>query len=260
MQVAVAKCGDYERESIYFAVTSLLDNLGGMSHYVKPGMRVYIKPNVLTRASPAAAVTTHPEVISAIARLAGEAGAADIMIGDCPGGFQSTKEESILRTYQVCGYADIAAREGARLVVNTHKVSRSVPGGITAKSFELVDEMVGADLLINVSKAKTHQLCTFTGAVKNLFGTIYGHDKSMYHAKYNRPSMFNQFLIDVAETAKPGLNIMDAVVGLEGPGPPPDTSKSRCDARFRIALCSRCNCSIPDRMEANRRDAAGLGA
>lgn len=219
MRVSLVKCGDYERENVYNAVKGLLDNLGGVGRFVKPGMRVYVKPNILSKAQPSAAVTTHPEVIAAVVRLAREAGAAEVMVGDCPGGFQSTRKESILNTYRVCGYEEIADREGARLVVNKRKVSRDVPDGVMAKSIEVVDEMAGADLLINVSKAKTHQLCAFTGATKNLFGTIYGRDKSMYHATYSRPASFNNFLIDIAQAVRPGLNIMDAIVGLEGPGP-----------------------------------------
>lgn len=140
-----------------------------------------------------------------------------MMIGDCPGG--SGGEDRIQRCYQASGYDEIARREGAELVVNRTKTVRAVPKGVSAKSFELVEEMLGADLLINISKCKTHQLCAFTGAVKNLYGTIYGNDKRKYHAIYSRPSAFNHFLIDIAETVKPGLNIMDAVVGVEGPGP-----------------------------------------
>lgn len=219
MRVSLVKCGDYERENVYTAVKALLGNLGGMDRFVKPGMRVYVKPNMLSKAPPSAAITTHPEVIGAVVRLAREAGAAEVMIGDCPGGFQPTKEEHVLRIHEVCGYREIAEREGARLVVHRRSVPRDVPGGAMAKSVEIVEEMAGADLLINVSKAKTHQLCAFTGAAKNLFGAIYGREKSRCHAVYSRPSSFNHFLIDVAEAVKPGLNIMDAVIGLEGPGP-----------------------------------------
>jgi uncharacterized protein (DUF362 family)/Pyruvate/2-oxoacid:ferredoxin oxidoreductase delta subunit len=219
MRVSLVKCGDYERENVYAAMKALLDNLGGMGRFVKPGMRVFVKPNMLAKAEPSAAVTTHPEVVAAVARLAREAGAAEVMIGDCPGGFQSTKEESVRRTYEVCGYTGVAEREGARIVMHRRSVLRDVPGGVMTKSVEIVEEMAGADLLISVSKAKTHQLCAFTGAAKNLFGAIYGREKSRCHAVYSRPSSFNNFLIDVAEAVKPGLNIMDAVVGLEGPGP-----------------------------------------
>lgn len=217
MQVSLVKCGGYEREAVYLAVKELLGHLGGIEKFVKPGMSVYIKPNMLRKSSPDSAITTHPEVVGAVARLAREAGASKVMIGDCPG--NSGKEEGVLRAYQICGYEDAAKREGAELVVNKTRVVRDVPNGAAAKSFELVDEMMSADLLINVSKAKTHQLCAFTGAVKNLYGTIYGNDKKKYHAIYSRPTSFNNFLIDIAETVKPGLNIMDGVVGIEGPGP-----------------------------------------
>lgn len=217
MRVSIAKCNDYERDNVYNAVKELLGHLGGIGCFVKPGMRVYIKPNILGKALPSTAVTTHPEVVASIARLAREAGAADVMIGDCPGG--TGREETIRETYAVGGYDEVAKREGVRMVVNTTRTVRAVPNGVVAKSFELVDEMMGADVLINVSKAKTHQLCSFTGATKNLYGTIFGRDKRKYHAIYPSPTAFNQFLIDISETVRPALNIMDAVIGIEGPGP-----------------------------------------
>lgn len=217
MKVSLAPCNDYERENVYSAVKALLEPLGGMGRFVRPGMRVYVKPNILGKALPSASVTTHPEVVAAVARLAREAGAADVMIGDCPGG--TGREDAIRQTYAVCGYDEIAKREGARLVVNTTRTVRAVPDGAVARSFELVDEMMGADVLINVAKAKTHQLCMFTGATKNLYGTVYGRDKRKYHAIYHTPTSFNQFLIDIAETVRPALSIIDAVIGLEGPGP-----------------------------------------
>ncbi len=215
--VSVARCGDYDPAQVERSIRRVMECLGGMGRFVKPGMRVYIKPNALGKNRPEEYVTTHPEVVAATAKLAFEAGATEVMIGDCPGG--GGAEERVEDVYQVCGYAEVASRVGAKLIVNKTRAVREVPGGVSAKSFDLVEEMVSADLLINISKAKTHQLCSFTGAVKNLYGTIYGRDKRKYHAIYPMPPAFNHFLIDIAETVKPGLNIMDAVVGIEGPGP-----------------------------------------
>lgn len=215
--VSVARCCDYEPTQVEQALRRVLDGLGGMGHFVKPGMKVYIKPNALGKHRPIEAVTTNPEVVAAAARLAFQAGASEVLIGDCPGG--GGTDERVEDVYKVCGYEEVAARVGAKLVVNKTRAVRDVPGGVSAKSFDLVAEMLSADLLINISKAKTHQLCAFTGAVKNLYGTIYGRDKRKYHAVYPMPPAFNHFLIDIAETVKPGLNIMDAVIGIEGPGP-----------------------------------------
>ncbi len=215
--VSVARCGDYDPAQVEQSIRQVMKGLGGMSSFVKPGMRVYIKPNALGKNRPEEYVTTHPEVVAATAKLAFEAGASEVMIGDCPGG--GGMEERVEDVYQVCGYTEVANRVGAKLIVNKTRAVREVPGGVSAKSFDLVEEMVSADLLINISKAKTHQLCSFTGAVKNLYGTIYGRDKRKYHAIYPMPPAFNHFLIDIAETVKPGLNIMDAIIGIEGPGP-----------------------------------------
>lgn len=217
MRVSIVRCGGYNRDAVYEAVREMLAGLGGIESFVRPGMSVYIKPNMLGRHAPDEAITTHPEVVGAVARLCREAGAARVLIGDCPGG--AGGEERIRRCLETCGYEAVAQREQAETVINRQKTVREVPNGGVAKSFELVREMTDAGVLISISKCKTHQLCAFTGAVKNLYGTIFGNDKRKYHAIYSRPTAFNHFLIDIAETVKPALHIMDAVVGIEGPGP-----------------------------------------
>ncbi|MDD3214580.1 MAG: DUF362 domain-containing protein, partial [Eubacteriales bacterium] len=55
--------------------------------------------------------------------------------------------------------------------------------------------------------------------VKNLFGCIPGLQKPEWH--YLRPSVetFSEMLIDLAETVKPSLTLLDAVDCMEGNGP-----------------------------------------
>ncbi len=225
-QVSLTTCNHYEPAAVLDAARRMMEELGGMSRFVKPGMTVYLKPNMLVKAPPGDAKTTHPEVVAAFIRLAREAGAARVLVGDCPGGPGLFGEE-IARAYRVCGFQAVADREGAEIVVNHNKVTRSVPNGVSAKSFDLVSEMMEADVLIDLCKMKTHALCTMTGAVKNLYGTIYGLDKAKYHAIYSTPKAFNHFLLDIAETVRPVLSVMDAIVGMEGPGPSAGTPRKR---------------------------------
>jgi len=59
----------------------------------------------------------------------------------------------------------------------------------------------------------------YTGAVKNLFGTVPGLLKAEYHLRMSDVRDFSNMLVDVAEYVKPQLSIMDAVIAMEGPGP-----------------------------------------
>lgn len=59
-KVAVIKTNSYEGQVVQQAMAELLDELGGMSQFVKPGEKVLIKPNMLEGLPPEKAVTTHP--------------------------------------------------------------------------------------------------------------------------------------------------------------------------------------------------------
>jgi uncharacterized Fe-S center protein len=96
--------------------------------------------------------------------------------------------------------------------------------GVTWKTMNGVDYYVArqvfeADLVIDLPKLKTHVFALYTGAVKNLYGTIPGRRKREHHFRAPGVTDFSQILVDVLELVQPGLTIMDGVTGLEGNGP-----------------------------------------
>jgi uncharacterized protein (DUF362 family) len=84
-QVSIVKCDNYQQRQVYESLSKSIRLLGGMERFVKPGMRVLLKCNLLMRKKPEEAATTHPEVVAAAARLVKEAGGHPI-IADSPGG------------------------------------------------------------------------------------------------------------------------------------------------------------------------------
>jgi ferredoxin len=52
-----------------------------------------------------------------------------------------------------------------------------------------------------------------------MFGILPGFRKSDLHRQYPKSESFSQAVVDVYQIAPPTLNIMDAVVGMEGNGP-----------------------------------------
>ncbi|MEB3226739.1 MAG: thylakoid-associated protein, partial [Synechocystis sp.] len=60
---------DYAVESLRPALETLLDPLGGMAAYVKPGDRVLLKPNLLTGSRPGQECITRPEVVACVAAM-----------------------------------------------------------------------------------------------------------------------------------------------------------------------------------------------
>jgi len=83
--VSIVKCENYDRERVLEAVRKAFDLIGGIKKYIKPGMNVALKPNLLTRKSPDSAATVHPEVVYAVGVLVKEAGGHPKIV-ESPGG------------------------------------------------------------------------------------------------------------------------------------------------------------------------------
>jgi len=188
-----------------------------MARFVKPGRRVLIKPNLLQASDPEKAIVTHPTVIRAVVKLVQEAGGR-VLIADNPFVPPLTQHawESV---YERAGWAAVAAETGADL--NTHIVAqqRPHPDGVLVKLVDTSSFVTESDVIISVPKLKTHGFLRFTGAIKNLFGTVPGTLKPGYHVKLQTVDRFADMLLDLASFVRPALTIMDAVVGMDGDGP-----------------------------------------
>ncbi len=216
--VGISGCGDYAAAEVGEALARALTPLGGMGAFVSQGDRVFLKVNLLSRAGPDRAVTTHPDFVRAVIRAAFAAGAGDVAVGDSPAG-RSTAN-SVRSLFDTCGMTAVCAEEGARLVLLDDEVKRvPVEGQRLYASFNLGREAVEADVLISLPKLKTHGFMMYTGGVKNLFGCVPGLEKAQFHLKVPDRDDFADMLIDLMLACHPDLTIMDAVVGMEGEGP-----------------------------------------
>jgi len=210
-QVCLQHCDSYEYSSARAAILMLLEPLGGMGSFVRPGERILLKPNMLSVKSPEQAVTTHPAVVRVVAELVREAGGR-VLIGDSPGmgGFQRVAARS--------GIARAAKESGAELVEFNATVD--LPGSGTFRRFTLARAYWEAEKVINLPKLKTHEMMTMTCAVKNLFGAVVGAEKAGWHLKAGASrEQFARLLLEIYLLKKPVLNIVDAVVAMEGNGP-----------------------------------------
>ncbi len=208
--VSVVGCDTYDPAAVRRAVENVLAPLGGIGRFVRPGMRVLLKPNLLAAAPLDRAVTTHPTVVQAVAEMVQEAG-GEVWIGDSPPG-PAREVPSIWRR---SGMADVADRTGARLLLFDSVAWKRLNGN----DYFIARPLLEADLVINLPKLKTHVLTLYTGAVKNLFGSIPGARKREVHLRAPGVQDFSRALADVLELVRPGLTILDGVVGQEGNGP-----------------------------------------
>ena len=208
--VSVGACETYDPDVVRQAVIAVLAPLGGIGRFVRPGMRVLLKPNLLTAAELERAVTTHPAVVQAVAELVQEAGGT-ALVGDSPGG--SGGDGS--RVWRKSGMADVAQRTGARLVPFEGVVWKRLNGA----DYFIARPVLEADLVINLPKLKTHVLTLYTGAVKNMFGAVPSTRKREVHCRAPGVVDFGGALVDVLELTRPGLTLIDGVTGQEGNGP-----------------------------------------
>jgi uncharacterized protein (DUF362 family) len=83
--VCVIQCQDYDIQNVYNAIKRGIDRLGGISSIVSPEENILLKPNLLSASLPQKAITTHPAVFEAVARILRENGCSHIEYGDSPG-------------------------------------------------------------------------------------------------------------------------------------------------------------------------------
>jgi len=208
--VSIVSCWEYELDVVRTALRECLAPLGGMEHFVHAGMKVLLKPNLLTAAEMEQGVTTHPAIVRAVAEAVRAAG-GEVWIGDSPA--LSIKENT--RVWRKSGMEDIAAATNARLLLFESVVWKQLNG----RDYFIAKPVTEADLVIDLPKLKTHASTLYTGAVKNLFGVVPGKRKTEIHLQSPGMPDFSRRLADIFELVRPGLAIMDGVLGLEGNGP-----------------------------------------
>ena len=207
--VSILKCPDYEEERVVQIMNKLLDSIG--LDKIR-GKKILLKPNILYAAQPAKAVTTHPSVLKAVIKYL-QKNSNTIFVGDSPA-FQNQDSAG-----SRAGLKQVTEECGATWQDFTQTATIPAPDGRLVKSFQLASILKDVDIVISLAKMKTHSLMYYTGAIKNLFGLVPGLSKSALHLRFPDRENFAQMIVDLNLAVKPDYAIMDAIVGMEGPGP-----------------------------------------
>lgn len=217
-RVALLKCDEYDSVLIRKKMIEAL-NLIGLNPEIFARKRVVLKPNLLSASAPEKSVVTHPEFFRAAARMVRDHGGTPILC-ESPG-FQPMG-----KVMKKAGYDRIAEDEGCEVADPRATGVLFYDGPCRFKRFEISSAVFDADIFLNLPKFKTHGLTYITGAVKNLFGLIYGLNKSKWHLKARSKEEFSEFLLDYYSALVKGfekpkifVHLMDAVMGMEGEGP-----------------------------------------
>ncbi|MCL2380027.1 MAG: DUF362 domain-containing protein [Treponema sp.] len=210
-KVAIERCPSYDPDLLYKALKRAAERAGAPS---LAGKAVLLKPNIVFDAPPEKAICTHPAFLEAAIRLVREMGARRVLVGDSPGlpppGFSG----------KACGLGEATRKNnGEWLDFSREKIDFACPQGKVVKSFTLSHAAKEADVIISLPKLKTHQLMYFTGAMKNIFGLVPSVAKSAFHVRFPDRHTFASMIVDLNLAVQPAYAFMDAVTGMEGPGP-----------------------------------------
>ena len=209
---------DYEYENVKSVVFPLFDKVifdNGWEKNFFEGKNVAVKPNLLHKTGVEKCVTTHPSYTRAACEYFTSLGAS-VVVCDSPGGLYNkslvegvAKETGTLEAAKLGG-GEFNEDYGFEMRSN-HEYSKY--------SFNIINPLVKADVIVNLARLKTHALCEMTAAVKNMFGSIPGLQKAEQHARFPSKDSFASMICDVCLINSPQINLVDMVVCMEGNGP-----------------------------------------
>lgn len=214
-RVWLSRCGGYAPEELFRQVEEAFDMLGVWDE-IKPGMTVVIKPNLVMSSKPGNAIATHPALVAAVGKCVQKAG-ADVVIAESPGGPYTPA--AMKAVFRGCGYTDMAKDHGFTLYTDCKSREVSLPGAVRCRQLSVVEPFLTRDYLIDMAKLKTHSMVGFSGAVKNLFGTVPGLQKPELHCRFPEKQPFSEMLVDLCDFLKPDLCFLDGILAMEGNGP-----------------------------------------
>ena len=201
--IIVTKGGEPEA-LVRQAVTAL----GGIAAFVPAGSNVIVKPNIcVSYHTYEYAATTNPWVVGTLVKMCFEAGAASVRVMDYP--FGGTQQEA----YKISGIKEQVEAAGGEMVnmLSYHYVETEIPSAVVLKKTKVYDEILKADVLINVPIAKHHSSSGLTLGMKNLMGVV--QNRNAMHVN------LHQCIADLNSLIKPQLTLVDAVRILKKNGP-----------------------------------------
>lgn len=184
-----------------------IEGLGGMKRFVSRGDVVWVKPNIAWDRPPELAANTNPAVVATLVRLALEAGAKTVKVGDNPCDLAE-------KTYVASGIPDAVRPLGAQVVMLDRKRFRDTSvNGERMKTLLMYPEILDCDLVINVPIAKHHALAGCTLCMKNYMGVI--ENRRAFH------QALPECIVDLTRFMQPrtALHVLDGVRILQAHGP-----------------------------------------
>lgn len=194
-------------EGIKSSLQKALDLIGGLESYISRDERVMLKPNLNGTEG-----ITNIELVEALIQLLLDFKVKNIVIAESTFGDQQMTD----MCFNKSGYVELAKKYGINLI-NLNKseiVEVKVREPLALEKLKIAREVFEVDKIINIPVMKVHYATGITLALKNLKGLLVGDEKKHFHEVG-----LDKAIVDLNNTIKPGLNIIDCISYMERMGP-----------------------------------------
>jgi len=186
-----------------------IDAIGGITHFVKPGDVVLVKPNVAFDRSPILGATSNPELLEHLINLLlVDCRAAEVRVADNP-------IESPADCFEKSGIRLATERAGGRVYLPDGNAFEELntPGATLIESWPFFRRPFrGVDKVIGIAPVKDHNLCHASMGIKNWYGLLGGR-RNQFHQD------IHEIIADLSIMIKPTLTILDGTHVLMQNGP-----------------------------------------
>jgi uncharacterized protein (DUF362 family) len=200
-----------------------MEQLGGMTKFVKKGQDVVVKPNIGWDVVPELGANTNPKLINRIVKSCYEAGAKNVYV------FDHTCDEWT-RCYSNSGIERAAKDAGAKVVSGASEryyQEVDIPRGKILKKAKVHELLLQSAVFINVPVLKHHGSGRVTVSLKNLMGVVW--DRRYWHQ-----NGLHQCIADFASFKKPDLNVVDAYLVMKRNGPRGSSAEDVVEMKSQI--------------------------
>ena len=216
-RVGIARCESYDPPKVQEALDLAIQRSGGLPD--GNPLQTLLKANLLAPRSPEEAVTTHPQILKALARRVREHHpGTSITVADSPGYIFQDQWEELFRKTGTASLRHEPTQIRVTPLIKEGLREVQLPAGGTLKTARVASMVLDCDSLYSVAKLKTHVETEMTGGIKNLFGIA---DTATRKSAHSAPSLdwLARGILDLYLIRKPDFCVLDAVESMEGDGP-----------------------------------------
>jgi uncharacterized protein (DUF362 family) len=215
--------GNSRKESLNKAI----DLLGGISHFIKKGDRVILKPNIAFASSAELGATTHPDIVSTMITLCLKAGASEVAVLDNPINDPGS-------CYLLSGIDEAVKKAGGTILLPREDLFENftLPGGKLISNWPILYKpLKNADKIIGLAPIKNHHRSGASMSMKNWYGLLGGR-RNIFHQD------INTIITELALMIKPTLVILDGFSVMMTNGP---TGGSTSDLKQKNTIIASTN-------------------